>query len=120
MPGGRCSSGMASVEVGPAGTIRLHDGHMLRPSGIAAPQCVHVVESLTPASSTGHEVLGLRVVADDRGGGLLGLELEAGVLADLDADALGLEQLRHRLVVLEVRAGGIAPRVAAAAVLLAE
>jgi hypothetical protein len=68
----------------------------------------------------GHEVLGLGVVADEGRGGLLGLVLEPGVLVDLDADALGVEQLGHRLVVLEVRAGRVAPRVAAAAVLLAE
>jgi hypothetical protein len=38
----------------------------------------------------------------------------------LDADAVGVEQLGHRGVVLEVGAGRVAPRVAAAAVLLAE
>src|SRR4051812_44130978 len=42
--------------------------------------------------SAGDEVLGLGVVADDGAGGLLGDELVAGVLVDLEADAVGFEQ----------------------------
>ena len=60
-------------------------------------------------SSAGDEVLGLRVVADDRRGGLLGLVLEAGLLADLDAEPVGAEQLGDAEVVLQVRARGVAP-----------
>ena len=76
--------------------------------------------ALVEVASAGDEVLGLGVVADDGRGRLLGLVLEAGLLADLDADAVGAEQLGHLRVVLEVGARGVAPRVAAAAVLLAE
>src|SRR5690606_7300802 len=71
-------------------------------------------------TSAGDEVLGLGVMADQRRGGLLGLVLEAGLLAALQADALAAEQAEHGHVVLEVGAGGVAPRVAAAPVLLAE
>ena len=53
-------------------------------------------------------------------GGLLGLVLEAGLLADLEAEAGAVEELPGLLVVLQVRAGRVAARVAAAAVLLAE
>src|SRR5438309_10421448 len=60
------------------------------------------------------------MVADDRRGRLLGLVLPLGLGAHLDADAVGLEELGHLGVVLQVRAGGITPGVAAAAVLLAE
>ena len=52
-----------------------------------------------PASqngSAGDEVLGPRVVADERRGGLLGLVLEAGLLGDLEPDAVAAEQLRRR------------------------
>src|SRR4029453_5167462 len=73
-----------------------------------------------PRRSAGHEVLGLGMVADDRRGGLLGLGLEARVLVALQANPLTLQQVQYLLVVLEVRAGGVAPRVAPAAVLLAE
>src|SRR6187200_2844203 len=73
-----------------------------------------------PEDSAGDEVLGLGVVADDRRGGLLGLVLPAGLLGDLDAEAVGAEQAGDGGVVLEVGAGRVAPRVAAAAVLLAE
>ena len=71
-------------------------------------------------SSAGDEVLGPGVVADQRRGRLLGLVLEPGLLGDLDAEAVGAEQLGHGHVVLEVRAGRVAPGVATAAVLLAE
>src|SRR5687768_4171266 len=64
-----------------------------------------------------HEVLGLRVVADQRAGGLLRLVLEAGVLGAVEADARPVEQLEDRDIVLEVGARGVAARVAAAAVL---
>ncbi len=72
------------------------------------------------AGSAGDEVLGAGVVADDGGGGLLGLVLPAGLLAHLDAEAVGAEQAGDGGVVLQVGAGRVAPRVAAAAVLLAE
>ena len=60
------------------------------------------------------------MVADDGAGGLLGLELEARLLVDLDPDPGGVEQVGHPFVVGQVGAGGVAPRVAPAAVLLAE
>ncbi len=68
----------------------------------------------TAESRSGHEVLGLRVVADDGVGGLLGMQLEP--LAHRHADALPAEELDHLGVVLEVRAGRVAPRVAPAPV----
>ncbi len=77
------------------------------------PVLWHQIAPAWGAGSAGDEVLGLRVVADERAGGLLGLVLEAGLLADLDPEAAGVEQLGDLLVVLEVRAGGVAPRVAA-------
>ncbi len=49
-----------------------------------------------------------------------GLVLPAGLLADLDAEPVGAEQRGDGGVVLEVGARRVAPRVAAAAVLLAE
>src|SRR5215831_4262572 len=52
-----------------------------------------------------HEVLGLRVVADDGGGRLLGMELPRGFLADLHPEAVGADQFGALGVVLEVRAG---------------
>ena len=55
---------------------------------------------------------------DDRRGALLGLELE--LLGELHADPVQLEQLVELGLVLEVGAGRVAPRVARAAVLLAE
>src|SRR3954453_21208004 len=73
-----------------------------------------------PSHLSSDEVLGLGVVTDDRGRRLLGLVLPLGVLADVHADAVGLEQLGHLGVVLEVWARRIAPRIAAAAVLLPE
>src|SRR6188472_748399 len=75
---------------------------------------------LGAGNSAGDEVLGPRVVADDRRRGLFGLVLPAGLLADLDAEALGAEQAGHGGVVLEVRTGRVAGRVAPTAVLLAE
>src|SRR4051794_40129929 len=72
------------------------------------------------ATSTGHEVLGLRVVADDGARGLLRLVLIAGLLTHRDAKSVGAEQLGDLLVVLQVGAGLVAPGVAAAPVLLAE
>src|SRR5205085_3626670 len=70
--------------------------------------------------TSGNEVLGLGVVEDQRGGGLFGLVLERRLFAALDTDLLCVEQLVDLDVVFEVRAGGVAERVAAAAVLLAE
>jgi hypothetical protein len=70
----------------------------------------------------GDEVLGLGVVADDGGGGLLGLVLPSPV-SSLTSMPMRPASSRSRppmVVVLEVRAGRVAPRVAAAAVLLAE
>ena len=58
-------------------------------------------------TTSGDEVLGLGVVADDGGRRLLGMELEP--LAHLDPDAVGPEQLDHLGVVLEIGAGRIAP-----------
>src|SRR6187399_3257408 len=75
---------------------------------------------LDACNSAGDEVLGPRVVADDRRRGLLGLVLPAGLLAHLDAEALGAEQAGHGGVVLEVRTGRVAGGVAPTAVLLAE
>ena len=60
------------------------------------------------------------MVADQGRGGLLGLVLEACLLVDLDAQPTGLEQLGHLLVVFEVGARRVPPRVAPTAVLLAE
>src|SRR4051794_31470127 len=70
--------------------------------------------------SSSDEVLRLGVVADDGGCGLLGLVLVARLLRAVEPDAAAVEQLEHTDVVLEIGTGGIAPRVAAAAVLLAE
>src|SRR5207244_13319470 len=70
------------------------------------------------ASLPRHEVLGLRVVAHDGERALLGLEQVA--LADGHADAFRAKQLEHLGVVLQVGAGGVAPRVPPAPVLLAE
>jgi len=56
---------------------------------------------------SGDEVLRLGVMADDGGGRLLRMELEA--LAHLDADALGIEKFDHQSVVLESGAGRVAP-----------
>src|SRR5579875_1903034 len=67
---------------------------------------------------SGDEVLRLGVVADDGVGRLFGDELEP--VAHAHPDAVATEQLDHLGVVLQVRAGGVAPAVAAAAVLLAE
>src|SRR4051795_12637011 len=77
------------------------------------------VRSPAPPSA-GDEVLGSGMVADDRRGGLFRLVLEPRLLVHLDADATGVEQLGDLLVVLEVGAGGIAPGVAAAPILLVE
>ena len=74
----------------------------------------------TGPGSAGDEVLGPGVVADERRGGLFRLVLEAGLLAHLHAESPHIEQLAHREVVLEVGARRVAPRVAPAAVLLAE
>src|SRR5438552_2029275 len=60
--------------------------------------------------SAGVEVLGPRVVADDGGGGLLRLVLVAGLLGDLDAEAVGLQQPGDGDVVLEVGTRRVAPR----------
>src|SRR5947209_5042338 len=68
----------------------------------------------------GYEVLSPRVMADDCRGGLFGLVLPAGVLIDLDTEAIGAEQLGRFGVVFQVRAGGIAPGVPATPVLLTE
>src|SRR5579875_4112933 len=67
---------------------------------------------------SGHEVLGARVVAHQRHGGLLGVELEP--FAHLDTDPVASEQFDGFGVVVEVGAGRVAPGVAAPAVLLAE
>src|SRR5580704_19268978 len=64
------------------------------------------------------EVLGLRVVADDGVRRLLGLHLEP--LAHRDADAVPSQKLNNLGVIIEIGAGGIPPRIAAAPVLLAE
>src|SRR5699024_9622682 len=71
-------------------------------------------------ASASHEVLGFWVMGDDGAGRLLGVVLVTGVLAAFEADALTFEQLQDRLVVLEIGAGRIAPRVAPTTVLLAE
>src|SRR5271165_6567750 len=53
---------------------------------------------VTPeGTQSGDEVFGLRVVADDGRGRLLGVQLEP--LAHLDADAFALEELDHLCVV---------------------
>src|SRR5699024_386447 len=70
--------------------------------------------------SAGDEVLRLRVMADDGARRLLWVILEAGVLIAFEADALPVEQLEDRLVVLEIGTGRIPPRVASAPVFLAE
>src|SRR6059036_269206 len=67
---------------------------------------------------SGDEVLGLRMVTDDGGGRLFRVVLET--LTDLDTDLFCTQQPGHREVVFQIRAGGIPPRVPAAAVLLAE
>src|SRR6202035_2716029 len=72
----------------------------------------------TGQAGSSHEVLGRRVVADNGVGGLLGVQLES--LADGDPDAGAPQQLHHLGVVVEVRAGRVAPRVAPAPVGLAE
>src|SRR5207248_11680631 len=74
----------------------------------------------TAKNLPGDEVLRLRVVADYGRGRLLGLVLPFGLFADGHADAIRLQELGDLGVVLEVGAGGIAPRVPSAAVLLAE
>src|SRR5436190_17303475 len=76
---GRCSVGRTDIRLGRLGKRRA------------------------TAASTGDEVLRLRVVADDRGGGLLRLVLPTRFFADLDAEAVGTEQVDHRGVVLEIR-----------------
>src|SRR5579875_2108023 len=60
------------------------------------------------------EVARLGVVRDQRVGGLLGCQLE--LLGQLHADPLPPEQAHHRGPVLQVRAGRVAERVAAAPV----
>ena len=55
---------------------------------------------------------------DDRARALLGFELE--LLGELHADSVQLEEVVELGLVVEVGAGGIAPRVARAPVLLAE
>src|SRR5579883_1964392 len=62
------------------------------------------------------EVLGLRVVADDGRGRLLGVELV--FVGHLDADAAGAEQVEEARLVGEVGAGGVAEGVARAAIAL--
>src|SRR5215213_3694499 len=64
------------------------------------------------------EVLRLLVVDDDGGGGLLGDELE--LFAQLDADALGREQLEELRLVFEVGARRVAEAEARALVALVE
>jgi hypothetical protein len=54
-----------------------------------------------------HEVLRLRMVADDRSGRLLRMELES--FAHLDPDAVGGQQFDHLRVVLEVGARRVTP-----------
>src|SRR4029453_17428321 len=92
-------------------------GRMLAVATVGGGQ---LAEGTAPATSAGDEVLGPGGMADDGGRRLLGLLRPAGLLADLDAEALGAQQPCHRGVVLEVWTGRVAPRVAAAAVLLAE
>src|SRR3990172_13444146 len=72
------------------------------------------------AELSGYEVLGLRVVADDGRGGLLGLVLPAGLLTDGDADPIGVEQVGHPGVVLEIGTCRVSPRVSSPPPLLAE
>src|SRR5262245_9806337 len=67
---------------------------------------------------SGDEVLRLGVGDDDRRRALLRHQVE--LLCEGDADALDVEELRHLRLVLEVGARRVAPRVARAAVLLAE
>src|SRR5438270_856712 len=62
------------------------------------------------------KVFRLRVVDDDGGGRLLGIELV--FLAEADADLLGMQQLQQLLLVGEVRAGRVAEGIAAAAIAL--
>src|SRR4029078_4226979 len=66
----------------------------------------------------GDEVLRLGVGDHDCGCRLLGYQVE--FLGDRDADAVDLEQLRDLHLVVEIGAGGIAPRVARPSILLAE
>src|SRR5262245_28786692 len=60
----------------------------------------------TVRSDSDAEVLGLRVVDDDRGRGLLGDELV--LVGEGDADALRAEEAEELVLVLEVGAGGVA------------
>src|SRR5438477_2941881 len=73
----------------------------------------------TPVSA-GDEVLRAWVMADERRGGLLGLVLPTRFFVALDTDVLGAQQLGDLGVVFEIGAGGIAPRIAPTAILLAE
>src|SRR4029077_12741881 len=89
-------------------------------AGRDRPRAPHAAGALSRTRLTSDEVLRLRVVADDGRRGLLGLVLPARLLADVDAEPVGAEQAGHGGVVLQIGAPRIAPRVAPAAVLLAE
>ena len=89
-------------------------------AGRDRPRAPHAAGAVSRPCLTSDEVLGLRVVADDGRRGLLGLVLPARLLAHVDAEPVGAEQAGHGGVVLQIGARRIAPRVAPAAVLLAE
>src|SRR5262249_47444222 len=63
---------------------------------------------------SGLEVSRFGMVGDNRAGGLLGIELK--FLAERDADALGLQEGPHLLLILETRARRVAEAVTAALV----
>src|ERR1700678_284175 len=96
-----------------SGNSRAYCSGNSRPCGRLVPPA-----PAEPTRSSGYEVLGVRVMADDGVRGLLGLHLES--LAHRDADAVTAEELHHLFVVREVRTGRVAPRVAPTPVSLAE
>src|ERR1700722_12677794 len=89
-----------------------------RPTSTARPLWLTAEQRSRCSEPSGHEVFGPRVVADDGIGRLLGMELKS--FAHLHPDPRTVEELVHLGVVLQLGAGGISPRVAATAVLLAE
>src|SRR5262245_29929957 len=67
-----------------------------------------------PLGLLGVEVTRIRVVDDDRVGGLLGYELE--LLAQVNSDAFGVQQVDDLRAVFELWTRRVAERVAAAAI----
>src|SRR4051812_36406774 len=80
--------------------VRRHAGARGRARRWAS--ATQAIARFVGAALTGHEVLRLRMVADDGGRRLLRLVLPARLLAHVDAEPVGAEQPGDRGVVLQV------------------